>query len=342
MSVRRRWYRIYGLLVRSALELPFPRVHAGARTNGDLTLDPAPARAFGPARASVPHPERWFQHVLLEGGDTYLRWRGLFEFIVGVDGRRILYRSEPGAHPDSFHTYLLNQVLSFALVRRGVEPVHATAVLTPAGAVAFLGDSGYGKSSLAASFLNAGFQLVTDDLLILQRNEDGYVVEPGPPRIKLFPEIAGDLLQGPALVGASMNPLTNKKVIRLECSATPQTAVPLAVIYILTPPKSRRGNSRVVLRRLHPRTAFLEITRNTFSPQVVEPLRLRRHFEFVADVVARVPVKTLSYPLRLELLDKVRDAVLRDAGVARKHGAQRELSGQAGAAERTQGARNRR
>jgi hypothetical protein len=342
MRLRRRWYRIYGLLVQSAIRLPYPEATAGADSSADLTLESAPARAFSRARAASPDGEKWFQHRPLCGGDTYLRWRGLFEFIISGDGNRILYRSEPGAHPDSFHTYLLNQVVSFALVRSGIEPVHATAVLTSAGAVAFLGDSGYGKSSLAASFLNAGFQLVTDDLLVLRRVRTGYVVEAGPPRIKLFPEIAGDLLPGWGGAGVAMNPLTNKKVIHLERGATPANPVPLAAIYVLTPPRLRRGKVRVVLRKLQSRTAFLELARNTFNAQVVEPARLRRHFEFVADVVARVSVKTLSYPLRLEVLNKVRAAVLRDVGVVANGNLQPELSARAGEARRTPAGRNRR
>ena len=62
-------------------------------------------------------------------------------------------------------------------------------------AVAFLGDSGFGKSSLAAYLLSAGDRLVTDDLLLLQESE-GFLAYPGPPRIKLFRTWPANSLEG--------------------------------------------------------------------------------------------------------------------------------------------------
>ena len=85
---------------------------------------------------------------------------------------------------------MLGQALSFALVRQGFEPLHATVVVVDDHAVAFLGGNAFGKSSLAACFLEAGYRLLTDDLLILRESSDRILAYPGPPRIKLFPKIA--------------------------------------------------------------------------------------------------------------------------------------------------------
>jgi len=52
-----------------------------------------------------------------------------------------------------------------------------------------LGDSGHGKSSLAACFLAAGHRLLTDDLLVIGESGDYLMAHPGPPRIKLFPAV---------------------------------------------------------------------------------------------------------------------------------------------------------
>ncbi|MFB3074256.1 MAG: hypothetical protein ACE1Z6_03640, partial [Candidatus Methylomirabilales bacterium] len=112
--------------------------------------------------------KNWFQHLRLPDGSDYLRWSGLFEFLVSADGRRIACRELECASPESFQTYLIGQVLSFALVKRGIEPLHSTTVVIDGKAVAFLGDSGYGKSSLGAAFLQAGYPLLTDDLLVLK------------------------------------------------------------------------------------------------------------------------------------------------------------------------------
>src|SRR5204863_102769 len=95
-----------------------------------------------------------------------------------------------GASAESFQVYLLGQALSFALVKQGLEPLHATVVVVDGQGVAFLGDNGYGKSSLAACFLEGGYRLLTDDLLLLKASGGDVLAYPGPPRIKLFPEVA--------------------------------------------------------------------------------------------------------------------------------------------------------
>ena len=59
-------------------------------------------------------------------------------------------------------------MLSFSLLSLGYEPLHATAVVVDGEAVAFLGDCGYGKSTLGAAFLARGFPLLTDDVLALE------------------------------------------------------------------------------------------------------------------------------------------------------------------------------
>ena len=75
-------------------------------------------------------------------------------------------------------------------VKQGHEPLHATVVVVDGKGVAFFGDSGWGKSTLAASFIKAGHSVLTDDLLVI-REVDGVLYGfPGPSRIKLFLDVA--------------------------------------------------------------------------------------------------------------------------------------------------------
>ena len=100
-----------------------------------------------------PTPTAWYRHAHLRDGSTYLRWDGLAEFLVSADGFRITFGWIGPASQEAFQVYLLGQALSFALVKRGHEPLHATSVVVDGRAVVFLGRSGFGKSSLAACFL---------------------------------------------------------------------------------------------------------------------------------------------------------------------------------------------
>lgn len=61
--------------------------------------------------------------------------------------------------------HLLGVILAFWLAWQGRICLHAAAVNIEGKSIGFIGDSGAGKSSVAASFVQAGMALVTDDIL---------------------------------------------------------------------------------------------------------------------------------------------------------------------------------
>src|SRR5262249_34855310 len=147
-------YGVYGVSLQSEIPLCLPE----ASTPGPTTIELATAHADVFARAIagtelVPCAD-WYQYAHLPDGSSYVRWKGLGELLVSAGGNRIHCRQEPGALTESFQVYLLGQALSFALVKAGFEPLHGTAVVENGEAIVFLGDGGYGKSTLAASFLS--------------------------------------------------------------------------------------------------------------------------------------------------------------------------------------------
>lgn len=308
-------YRLYGLFLRSELPLPCPELRESRHDAVDLFE--APDSFFVQARQENPsEPESgdWFRHARLSDGSDYLRWSGLFEFLVSPEGRRIACRACNGTTQEAFQTYLVGQVLSFALLKHGIEPLHATVVVVHQQAVAFLGDSGYGKSSLGAAFLRAGHRLLTDDLLVITENDRRFTAHPGPPRIKLFPDIAKTLLGG-RLTGVPMNPTTPKLVIPLASQQSSHAAAPLRAIYMLRPPTTGVPLTRVTITPLSQRRACLELLANTFNHVIVERARLARQFNWTSRVPANIPVKSLSYPRDLAFLPEVLTAITSDSNL---------------------------
>jgi len=308
---------LYGLRLRSALPLPRTRGGAPARRAGvsgpaDVAIVRGSAAELGAIRCALDpplEPARWFEDRILVDDRRYLRWAGLFEFVVAADGRRITARrlARAAGMPRAFETYLLGQVLSFALIAQGLEPLHATAVVLGDGAVGFLGDCGQGKSTLGAAFVRAGHPLLTDDLLVLRADGGGFRAAAGPARLKLFPEPARRVL-GPHARGTPMNGRGGKRVFPLGARAA-REAAPLRALYVLRPGRAGRG---VAIRTLSRRRAFVALTRNTFNACVLDTARLARQFDLAARVAAAVPVKTLAYPRGLGRLAAVRAAVEAD------------------------------
>jgi hypothetical protein len=252
----------------------------------------------------------WLCREHLGDGALYLRWADLFEFLVAGDGREIVARPLARGSREAFHTFLLGQALSFALIKQGFEPLHATTVAVDGKAVALLGDNGYGKSTLAAAFLQAGHRLVTDDLLNLTENGGGFRAHPGPPRIKLFSEIAERYL-APSDAGTPMLPLSRKLVFPLTHAHVSRVSVPLKALYLLAPPNGVHAKP-VNIRTLSRRRAFLKIVRSTFNTVIVGAHRMERQFALATRLAETVPVKVISYSRVLDRLPAVRDAILAD------------------------------
>jgi hypothetical protein len=238
----------------------------------------------------------------------------LFEFLISADGRRIAYHALTHGSRETLQTYLVSQTLSFALIKQGLEPLHATVVLIGEQAVAFLGTCGHGKSSLGAAFLQAGNRLLTDDLLVTSHvpgRPNVILAHPGPPRIKLFPKISVRLF-GAGRSGAQMNPHTRKMILPLAHHEHCTKAVPLRACYVLQPPITRYSPALVTIGPLSPRQACLELIASTFNTIITEPARLARQFAWAAQLASAVPVKSLSYPRRLAHIPAVVVAIHKD------------------------------
>jgi hypothetical protein len=305
-------YGVYGVTVTSDTPLPLP-------PPPDLTLAAIEYHAGdealfadGRARASGDRSS-WQRLAALPDGSTYVAWPQVGEFLVPADGRSIRCRPADEATRESFNVYLLGQALSLALVNRGLEPLHGTAVVLDDGtAVAFLGANGAGKSTLAAAFLKAGASLLTDDLLLIELRDGGPVAHPGPPRIKLFPQMATRVLGDSASAGR-MNPETAKLIVPIEPSRHVRTAATLRAIYAIAPPEVSGRRPHVGIEALGRRAAFVELVRATFNRQVVTRQRLERQLNAMTALAGAATVKRLTYPRRIDDLSRLRDAVLTDA-----------------------------
>lgn len=285
------------------MRLPCPR-------DGRLTDVEVRQWHKGPGGAGWRSASReWFSYRRLPDGSASARWRGLSEFTISANGASIRWRRLAHVTDDTFRGFLLPQVLSFSLIARGREPLHGSAVAVDGEVVAFLGDCGQGKSSLTAAFLQAGFPLVTDDLLVLSRRGRGYRVEPGIPSLKLVPRLARRLLQVRA--APRVAPGATKLLIPVPPSRRAGRSLPLHTLYILSRGRAPR------IAPVTPAAAFVEIVRDTFNTVQMDSARLASQFRFARQLATTARVRLLEYPRRLDRIAQVRDLVLSDCGIQR-------------------------
>lgn len=82
---------------------------------------------------------------------------------------------------------LLDQVLPRLLAWSGETIIHAGAITAEGNGIAFLGESGHGKSSMTAGFVQSGAQLLSDDAVALRLTPDGVYAAGLYPSLRLWP-----------------------------------------------------------------------------------------------------------------------------------------------------------
>jgi hypothetical protein len=98
--------------------------------------------------------------------------------LLSGDGKRL--HCIPGERPDeAWQRLLIAQVLPFAALLQGLEVFHASAVVRGGAAIAFLGPSRSGKTSLALELCRRGASFLADDVLAIESRVEQLLAHPG-------------------------------------------------------------------------------------------------------------------------------------------------------------------
>lgn len=107
------------------------------------------------------------------------------------EGKEIIISPHPGANEKLIRLYLLGTCMGALLMQRRILPLHGSAIAIDGRSYAFVGDSGAGKSTTAAAFLERGYPLLSDDVLAISGSLD-YTnvpfIHPAYPQQKLWQE----------------------------------------------------------------------------------------------------------------------------------------------------------
>lgn len=170
---------LYGLRVRSDFPLPDLLPWSGDDRPVDLSirLGEVPSRlSDGPTGHSLVQ--------VAEDGRCRFALPMVAAYLVSADGRDIVIAPADKGDDTAIRTFLFGTVLAIVLQRRGLLPLHASCVRVGDKAVAFAGDSGVGKSTLAAILWKRGYQPLTDDITVVDVNAPG-----GPAALPSFPRL---------------------------------------------------------------------------------------------------------------------------------------------------------
>jgi hypothetical protein len=302
-------YSVYGVSLSSDIPFDFPGDAGAGLDRPQVQFARGGTDDFAAAAASDSSSEDWFVCHELGDGSLYLRWSGLYEFLVNSSGTCVKHRALRDADPTVLQNFLFGQTLSFALIKQNVEPVHAAVIDLGGSAIALLGDCTYGKSTLAGSLLRAGCRLVSDDLLIVHESRGCLMARPGSGRMKLLPDSAKAVLGGTS-GGVRIIPQSDKRVFRLDRHLVQWSDVPLRAFLVLPTPEERTGCDSFAMHRISGVRVFHELLKNTFVRYVHDSRRLHQNFSWNAHLASAVDGYRVSYPSGINRLPDVARALI--------------------------------
>ncbi|MDF5732439.1 MAG: serine kinase [Rhizonema sp. PD38] len=215
-------------------------------------------------------------------------------------GRKIVVEPDAGIDEDLLRPCILGPIFAVLLRQRSHLVLHASSIAINNEAVAFLGNSGWGKSTLANAFYNQGYSLLTDDVMAIQVEGDRPITFPSFPQVKLLPDAAASLgydFETLTLIHAGIAKRNN----RLEQGFS-QTVLPIKRIYVLENAAATHNE----IQSLSPQNALLELVRHSRGTDLLTtPEFVSSHLRQCASLVKNVSICRLKRKPSLDVLPEL-------------------------------------
>lgn len=317
-----RSYRMYGVPVVSEIALPLSPCPSAASSSSAWTF-----RVGDPNRRPVtpegPEIVRWWcargDHpiaIRYRGTRGYWVWNPqIATFHVVPETRSVEVYPELWPDDPIIGLTLTGEIAILILQALGCPSLHASAVTAPRGAAVFVGPSGHGKSTMGLAFLERGAKLLTDDSLPLRVRDGEVVGGPGLPMMKVWPET----IERAATISHDLPDLLpnyDKKLLVLDGAyGFVDSPTRLAAVYALNRYDPRAADrDDVVIRTLSGREGLTILLAHTSYQQLMTPAEIARFLPLYSRLLARTPVRLLSYPNGFAYQDKVWARIVEDVG----------------------------
>jgi hypothetical protein len=193
--------------------------------------------------------------------------------------------------------------------------LHASVIEIGGKAVVFSANHQSGKSCLAASCMQAGHALITDEYAAIRNHNGIYYVDPGFPQMHMCEDQAAYFLDGYASqpvqkdnTGKIITPIGSTGFGVFCCQSQP-----LGVIYIPQRSKAREQIKNVTIQPVPKPEAVSLLMQSGMVTYYRRWFPLQQHnIRQLTDLVNRIPARAVRYPNGYQHLPGVRNAILED------------------------------
>lgn len=308
-------YSLYGLTLAS--DFSFTSRLEPTQNNPDLSfncqLEPpihVNLSAITPVYTSWPKTPTGYPVITLYRLDELdvLRCEGLLDFYIWPN-RIVCHQLDP----DDGHLVelrFLGTVMAYWLEQSGIPAFHASTTIVNSKAIGFLASSYTGKTTLTATFVNAGYPMLADDVLVVREDGDSYWGQPGYPLMRMWPEQAETFIENYETL-PTVHPQSLKRQVPIGpdgFGSFKNQPYPLQALFLL---ERIDGDAAININLLPPPHVMFRLLENAFLHEVFHVLPgVSTRLELIGRLVQQIPVYRLSYPAGFEHLPKVCSAIL--------------------------------
>lgn len=233
-------------------------------------------------------------------------------FAVNRSGTEVWMDWPESSSLEDAATYFMGPVLGYVMRRRGIVSLHSSSVNIGDRAIAFIGEGGAGKSTIAGTFACLGYPVLSDDLVPLVDRAGQFVAQPGYPRVNLWPDSVRALF-GSEEALPRITPTWEKRFLALNQGGYQfeDRSLPLGAIYVLAARDSTLP--AFSFQDLAASSTLLVLVANTYVNYLLDAQMRAHEFDVLRRLVATVPVRSVNPPDDPTRLREFCEAVAVDA-----------------------------
>jgi hypothetical protein len=263
---------------------------------------------------------KWFHHWTLPNGrisisvgknekDYWLQFPQIADFQINPAESQIICHNISNIPNDTIRHLLLDQVIPRLLSHLGKQVLHASCVQVGRSAIAFSGESGWGKSTLSAFFHSQGYPLLTDDCLLLQPKGSYIIAVPNYRGMRLFQD-------GLTLLPTEQHTVPvchyGDKQRLIMTNINHEKPVPITAVFILKPPHFPLTNTPISITKITGASVAIELIKNCFPLDITDTKTMGTQLQKITVMASskNLTIYSLDYPRDMKFLPNILESIL--------------------------------
>ncbi len=236
--------------------------------------------------------------------------RGTVDFVLSEDQNNLDIFYESNDCFSDLDSFFVSSILGVVLRLREVVCLHGSVININGEAIVLLGKKRSGKSTNAAYFSKLGYQILSEDIVVIKKESSIFYVEYGYPKVRLRPE-AFDFFVEPELREKCKSVYSDREIKYIDVKCLPSnTKLPLGGIYYLN--HSGDNNDQPFIQSVSVSETLLLLQSNTFCSYIITPNLRKKEFFFLANISNCIQFKTLNVVHDFKLIDLQTQLILQN------------------------------